>query len=468
MPRFTPATKWIAGVVIAGLLTSAMAGCGEHAPTGDASAIKDPPVVTVAHPQRQTLERPVEQPARVEAFEQTPIYVKIPGYADKVEVEIGTAVKKGDPLAELRVPELLEDLKYKTGLVEQARIDITLADKALLVAQANVKTAEALIQEARSGLTRADTSYKRWKTEAARMGKLVKGDVISVESGVDAAYQFEVAQAARAEADAKVQSAEAGFVESQARRDKAETDVAAARNRQVLAETDKRRTLAMLEYTHVTAPFDGVVSERHVDTGHFLQPTTGSSTATQPLFVVVRTDKVRVFLEVPETDAVLVKCGPKEGSQAIIRVPVLNDREFTGRVAGSSWSLAAGQRTLRTEIDFDNTEGVLRPGMYAHALIEVQQPDAWTLPSAALATRDGQTFCYCLEDGKAVWTPVKVGSRQGGIVEVVKKQVQPAKPGDGFRWVNFSGSESVITDRVKELINGQPVRVSSTETRPAG
>jgi HlyD family secretion protein len=275
--------------------------------------------------------------------------------------------------------------------------------------------------------------------------------------------QFKAADAARDETVAQVQSAEATHDESLARRDKAEAEMTAAKNRLLLAQSAEKETAAMVEYTRITAPFDGVVSERHVDTGHFLQPASGPALGAQPLFVVVRIDKVRVFLEVPETEAVLVKYGPKEGSLAHIRVPVLNDREFTGQVAGSSWSLDRGQRTLRTEVDFDNPEGVLRPGMYAHALIDVEKPDAWTLPSKALVTRDGQTFCYFLEDGKAVRTPVRVGFHAGGLVEVVKKQARPNKPGEEPRWLNFTGAESVIAERAGELTDGQAVRVSSAE-----
>src|SRR5207249_329803 len=118
----------------------------------------------------------------------------------------------------------------------------------------------------------------------------------------------------------------------------------------------------------ILAPFDGVVSQRNVHRGHFLQPgTSGSGTRGESLFVVVALEKVRVFLEVPEADAILVS----DGMPARIRIPVLNDREFTGTVAGSSWSLEPGQRTLRTEIDFANPGELLRPGMYAHAVIEV-------------------------------------------------------------------------------------------------
>jgi multidrug efflux pump subunit AcrA (membrane-fusion protein) len=350
-----------------------------------------------------------------------------------------------------------EELQVKKGLVAQAGIDITLAEKALKVAEASHKTARSLVAEVRASRKRSSASLARWKSEAARMEKMSRERVIDTQSRDETLHQYRAAEAALAEADARIASAEAAEAEGLARCDKAEADVAAARNRLLVAASEERRLAALLRYADLTAPFDGVVSQRNVHTGHFLQPAAGPAGKAEPVFEVVRMDKVRIFLEVPEADAVLVKCGTKEGCPAKIRVPVLNDREFAGRVSGTSWSLEPSQRTLRTEIDFDNPQGLLRPGMYAHALIEAEQPDAWTLPAGALLTRDGQTCCYLLEDGKAVRTAVRSGAREGGDVEVLKKQRRPARPGDRLRWVDFDGAEAILIGRVDELIDGQSV-----------
>jgi RND family efflux transporter MFP subunit len=235
--------------------------------------------------------------------------------------------------------------------------------------------------------------------------------------------------------------------------------VEAARNRLKLAQAEHRRMEAMVGYARITAPFAGVVTDRNVDPGHLLQPPSGSGSAL-PLFVVSRTDKVRVFLEVPETDAVLVR----KGALGHIRVQVLNDEEFEGEVAGDSFSLEPNQRTLKTEMDFLNPKGKLRPGMYAHAIVRAQQPGAITIPALAVLTRDGQTFCYLAVDGKAVRTAIKTGARAGAMLEVVKKERPPSKPGEPARWVNFTGQEDVITTNPRELGNGQPIRVMpSTE-----
>lgn len=170
----------------------------------------------------------------------------------------------------------------------------------------------------------------------------------------------------------------------------------------------------------------------------------------------MRTDRVRVFLDVPEADAISVH----DGALASIRIPVLNDREFTGRVAGSAWSLEPGQRTLRTEIDFDNPRELLRPGMYAHASIPAEQPDTFSLPSSAVLIRDGQSFCYCAEQGKVVKTVIRIGAREGDRVEVLKKRSLRKPAGGTDRWEDLTGKEIIVVSNPGELTDGQAIQVA--------
>lgn len=439
-----------------GLLAAGSAGCGRQAAEGQVASAPAVPRVATVRPTRKLLRHTIEQPARIQAFERTPIHAKISGYVQDVRVEIGSRVGKGDLLAELWVPELREELKQKEARVVQAGIEIKQAEKALEVARANYKTAQSQVQEAVAGRKRARANCEYRKSESDRIDRLAHDQSIADRIRDEALNQLRSAEAACEEIEARVTSAEAARQESAARRDKAEIDLEAARNQLELAQADQRRLQALVDYARITAPFAGVVSARHVDTGHFLRPE-GRHGDANPLFVVERTDRVRVFLEVPEIDAVLVK----EGLTACIRVQALNEEEFLGKVAGSSWSLEPGQRTLRTEVDFDNPRGRLRPGMYAHAIIEVEQADAWTLPAATILTRDGQTFCYCANSGKAVRTPVKVGVRRGDVLEILKMQQRPAKPGDKARWVNCTGVEQVIATNPGELTEGQTIFVSA-------
>jgi RND family efflux transporter MFP subunit len=289
------------------------------------------------------------------------------------------------------------------------------------------------------------------------MEDLARAKVIDTQTREETLHQLRASQATLEEAEAKVQTCSAMGRESAAKRDKAAADLEAAKNRRLLATTDEHRVAALLAYAVIKAPFDGVVSERHVHTGHLLQVSAGTGEKKDPLFVVVRTDRVRVFLDVPEADAVLVR----PGISAKVRIQVLNDREFTGRVTGSSWSLEGGQRTLRTEVDLDNPEELLRPGMYAHSSVPIEHREMFSVPEAAVVIRDGQTFCLCAVNNKAVKTLIRTGVKEGSNIEVLKKLTPSSDPAQRSNWQDFTGQEQVIVTNPSDLTDGQPLQVQA-------
>lgn len=457
MTRVAKHLPW-SGSGALGLLLVLATGCGKPPAVAPPEAPRVPEVQTV-HPLRQSLARRVEQPARIEAFEVTPIHAKIPGYVKVVNVEIGTRVGKNDVLAELWVPEQEEELKQKEAEVKLAGVAIKQAEKALVVTRTTIATAKSLVAEARASRKRAEASYERWKSESKRMDRLVRSKVIAPESRDEVLNQFRAAGATVEETAARILSTQAMQAEAEAKYAKAEIDLEASQVHLRLAEAHQRRVAALLAYAKIRAPYDGVVTQRHVHTNHFVQPAAG--TTGKPLFVVARTDKVRVFLDVPERDAVLVQArGP-----ARIRVPVLNDAEFTGTVAGSSFALDSLQRTLRTEVDFDNPGERLRPGMYAHATLDVVDRRAMTLPAAAILTRDGEPYCFCVDVNKrAARLPLRIGIRQGDVVEVLKKR---RRSGTARRWEDLTGEEEVIVASPGELSTGQQVQVAAEAPAPA-
>ncbi len=375
-------------------------GCGTTPP------VPAPPV----RPERHALQRLVEQPGWVEAYERAPLFARIAGYVRAVRADIGTRVRKDDVLAEVDVPEMEVDLKQKEAAVGQA---------------------EAQVKQARAAVLSAEAQRERLKSQYERLAKAGRGGVIDQENVEEARFAY--------------QAAEAGL-------ERAKADVAAAEAQVAVAKASRDHVRTMLQFAQIRAPFDGVVSERHVDTGHLLEPTAKGS----PLFVVVRTDRVRIFLDVPETDAVLVQ----KDAVARIRIQGLDDEEVEGTVAGTSWALDPGQRTLRTEVDFPNPDGKLRPGMYAYATIKCRRPEALTVPTSAVLTRDHQTFCYCVEDGKAVRLPIKIGARDGTVVEVLKKQTGSRGAGQPARWEDFTGREEIIPGAAATLTDGQTVQVA--------
>jgi HlyD family secretion protein len=200
------------------------------------------------------------------------------------------------------------------------------------------------------------------------------------------------------------------------------------------------------------------VTRRSVNTGE-LVGLPGIGKAEPPLFVVARTDSVRISVALPEEAATAVT----PGARAVIRVPALGGQEFGGKVTRMAGGLDPGTRTLRAEIALPNPGGKLLPGMYGTAAITVEHAGAWALPSAAVVTQGGQTVVYRVEGGKALRTPVQVGLRGGGLVEVLKKQTRPGKADEQGGWEDFTGEDQVVTSDPGKLADGQPVRVGPAE-----
>lgn len=428
-------------------------GCQQPAQDAKSAASKGdqrPRSVTVTRPERKTIRREVGQPGLIEAFERTPIVSKIPGYVLKWNVDIGDSIHKDDVLAELWVPEMVSELRLKEQMVRQAK-------KSLAMAQAQVETARAQIQESLAAVSRAESTHDYWQGQTARFASLVKGQVLDKQTEADTLNQSRSSAAALEEARARVESAKALLQEKASAREKADVDIRAA-------EAERQRQADLVGYATLTSPYEGVVTERNINTKQFVQPAT--SAQGDVLYVVERTDTVRIFVSVPETDADWVHVG----TPAMVRVQALGGQEFEGEVTRTSWSLNAVTRTLRTEIDLENPElpkqgRRFRPGMYAYATVTAEWPDVLTLPTSAVVTEGDvnvgyKRFCYLVDDGRVKRTRIEIGARNDQLVEVLRKQVPASNPGEAPGWEAFAGTEQVVQKDVSGLKDGQPVEVS--------
>jgi multidrug efflux pump subunit AcrA (membrane-fusion protein) len=437
----------------AAALLAVAGGCRQPSAGAPADKGKEQPVraVAVVKPERKTIRRQVGLPGVIQAFERTSILARVPGYVQQWNVDLGDPVQKGEVLAELWVPEMVDELKLKEEQVEQAR-------KILAMAQAQVGTARARVQEAEAGLARAEATHDYWKRQSARFDSLVKGAVLDRQTQEETLNQYQSAVAAVKEAKAKIESARALQQEKEAARDKAEVDIRAA-------EAERRRQADLVGYARLLAPYKGIVTQRSINTGQFVQPATGVSG--DVLYVVERTDVVRVFVSVPETDADWVRVG----APAEVRVQALQDQEFRGKVTRTARSLNGTTRTLLTEIDLPNPENRLRPGTYAYATIDAEWPDVPTLPASAVVTEGDvnvgyQTFCYLVENDRVKRTPIRVGARNDQLVEVLKKQVAETRTGEGPRWEVFTGQEEVVRGDLSGLKDGQQIMVKASGEQP--
>jgi RND family efflux transporter MFP subunit len=436
-----------------------LAGCqGQTPDTPSKPAIAAALEVAAVKPERKTLRLVVEQPGQIEAFEETPLIARIPGYVGTVNCDIGKRLKgpkldakgnilePGEALAELSVPELVAEYQQKVALVKQAEAKEGQAQANIEIAAANLETAKARVTETRAAQDRVQSDVEYWEGQYKRFGDLVASKDVDKQTLDLALNKLKSAQSASKELEAKIHSVLAAQQESVALGAKAKADLAAAK-----ASTDKSRAeeaqlKALVDYAVIRAPYDCVVTRRNVHTGYYLQPGTGAGS--QPLFHVARTDKLRVVIEIPEVDALLIQ----EGREGIIRVASVQDRDFRGKVVRTSWSLDTKSRTQRVEIDLDNKDDVLRPGMYAYVSFPVTLPDRMTLPANAVVVQGDKAFCWLLVQGKAVRTPLRIGHREGNAVEVLKKHA----PGTST-WADLTGEDVVIASNLANLTDGQAV-----------
>ena len=432
-----------------GVLTFLNAGCGK--PAGEATATAatagSAPVarVTTVTPERMTVRRTTEEPGQLEAAETTPIYAKLAGYVESVAVNIGAKVKKGQVLAELRMPETEADLKQRRALVEQARSEKKQAEATVDVTRAGVASAEAKVTEIQTGTRRAEADVARWRAEFARIEQLIR-DWAQTGSLLDETRnKLQAAQAAEEEVRAQVKYAEAALAEAKARLDKGRSDVQTAISHIEVARFEADHAEAMAGYMKIIAPFDGIVIRRTVDTGHLTTP--GASG--ELLFIVARSDIVTITVGVPETDAPFVNAG----DPARVRLQALEGKIFEGKVSRTGWALDAATRTLQTEIDLPNEDDLLRPGLYAYTtIIAEEHKDALTVPTTAIV-RDGEkSYCVVVAEGRAKLREVTPGLVDGKRTEIV---------------AGLGGGEQIVEANAASLVDGQPVEQNKPQAEAA-
>ncbi len=403
--------------------------------------------VVVGKPVRKTLVVSTTQPAQIEAFDTTPLVSRISGYIGAVLVDIGDTVTKGQTLVELSVPEMHDDLDQKKALVEQAEAELAEAAVDVEAAAAAVDTAEARIARAEAGVIHARGDFERSRSEHARYSGLAADRSVTQKLVDESKSQFAGAEGAYHEALANVQSTKALAHEAQVAVRKATSSKAAFAARLDVARANLAQSATLLEYTKITAPYDGVVTARGVAPGDYVTPPASATLSARPLLVVASASVARVFVETPEIEAALVDRGDK----ATVRVPALGQRVFEASVTRSSWSLDPVNRSLRVEVDIVNADLALRPGMYATATIVLDQRlDALTLPAAAIVREGAESMCCVVESGRIARRRVEIGPRGGGDVEILK---------------GLEPDDSVVLARAESLADGQNVEAVVAEKK---
>ena len=450
---------WISGGAAAALLVVGALGYtqfyGHSAAPSSSSADRAPIEVKTVHAVRQTIRKVLEQPGRVEAYEQTPIFVKISGFVQEWKADQGAKVKQGDVLAVLSVPEEVEELKRREATAALNTAEVVAADKSLEAAIADEAKAEAVLRQAQATKARTEANVVRWKAEFDRVTQIRDLKAASQNDYDIAQEQLHTAQATVAEAKAGIDSATAALASASAARVRAVATVAVAKAQVSVAEADARRQREWLKYATVKAPYDGVIFERNVNVGQYVMAPTSGSTQ-PPLFVIVRKDPMRINVDVPESEAVLIK----EGMPVVVRIQSKSDWEIPAQVSRLSWALDLSSRTLRVEVDLLNAEEHLRPGMFAIVRFATERPAAWVVPSSVVVTTDEQPYAVRVENGKSIKTPVKIGAKQGGMLEIMQKQMRAVARGETIPWESLTGTEEFLTARPAGWTDGMGVTLA--------
>ncbi len=452
------------------LAAVAAAGCGGDKKKNYTS-VSAPPTVRLTKPAARTISRTVGQPGYVQSYERTSIYPKLSAYIEKWIVDIGDRVKKGEVLATLFVPELVEEFGTKKATVERDKREVIRARKVVEVAAAELVAAKSRVVEARAEFKRYQTETDRWDSEVKRLTREVSRDVVSPQDLLQSTNRFKASASKRDAARSAIDKAAADELSRENDLAKAEADVEVANDRLSVAQSDEKRIEAWVGYLTLMAPFDGVIVARNANTFDFVLPNTGDPTAMQrapdvstssaaPIYVVDRTDIVRVFIDLPERDASYVQIG----SPASVMIRSFKDQEIPGKVTRTAWALNVKSRTMRVEIDLPNTEMRILPGMYVYGKLEIERAGVRALPVDAVVKGGGNNYCWLLENQKAVKTEIEVGLSDDQWIEVTHRRppLFLDSPGTPRPWTPIDGSEQVILGDLTILSEGMTVQVENT------
>lgn len=361
------------GYVVFGVMLAIAAGglgCGSSTEAQRASqegtAQPSPAAAPLAVPVTAVLSQPMERTLTLSgdlvAFQDVALHARVEGFVERMDVDRGSVVRRGALLARIVAPELQADLEE---------------------AEAKVQGADAQRLEAQAALASEQATFERLKQASATPG---------VVAGNDVQVARQKAEAARARVEAATRNLEA-------------TRQAARSLREV--ET----------YLQITAPFDGVVTERSAHVGSLVGP------ASSPLVRMQQVSPLRLVAPIPEPYVAAIRIG--EPIQ--FTVTTFPGETFTGRLARTARALDVTTRTMAVELDVVNGERRLAPGMFA----EVRWParregPSLFVPRSAVATTTERSFVIRVRNGIAEWVDVRRGATMDDLIEVFGE----LQPGD--------------------------------------
>jgi membrane fusion protein, multidrug efflux system len=374
----------IAAVVI---LTWAIVRIGaQKGPTPAPAANAQTPTVVVTSVVSQDLSRQVRLPGELQAYQDVALYPKVQSFVEWIGVDRGSAVKAGQLLVRMSAPELAAQLSEAAAKARGAASQE-------IEAEARVGSIRAQRLEAEAKLASDEATYNHLKAASATPGVVAGNDVQVAQRTVEA-------DRARVKLYEENERAAQAQVQSFAENAKAVADAA-------------RSVQDVQSYLRITAPFDGVITERNVHKGSLVGPSGGP--ASWPLLRIRQVSKLRLVVAVPEADVAGISAGDKVN----FSVPAFPGQTFTGEVARISQALDVKTRTMPVELDVANSPARLAPGMYAEVIWPVGRRQASLfVPPSAIATTTERTFVIRIRNGFTEWVDVKRGQPMGDLIEV--------------------------------------------------
>ena len=329
------------------------------------------PTVAVLHPKTSSAQEELVLPANVQPWKSAPILARTNGYLKAWYVDIGTHVKRGQLLAEIDTPELDQQLR-------QARADMA--------------TAEA--------------NYDLARSTATRYRKLLQENAVAVQ-------ETEVAQGDYAAKKAILESTRANV----------------------------KRLEELRAFQRIEAPFDGVITARNIDVGALIDSGGGGGTA-RALFQIAASDRLRVFVNVPQTWSRAMQ----PGMTGELTLPELAGQRIGAKLARSSESIDQTSRTLLVEFEVDNLAGRLFTGSYGEMHIRLPgRPGALLLPiNALMFGPDGSRAAVVRPGDTIALVPITIGRDFGKEVEIV---------------AGLTATDQVVVNPPDSIVDGDHVRV---------
>jgi len=357
------------------------------------------PTVTTATARLSHDSRSLTLPGQTAAFDSAYLYARATGFVAERRVDIGSRVKRGDLLLRIDAPDLDAQLN-------QARAQLGQMQAALVQAQATLKQAQDNKSLASINSYRATTLAREgWGTQQTADTNTTNARVSTSNVG----------------------SAQAGV------------GVAEANVRAQQATVD--RLVALTGFERVSAPFDGVITERDVDVGDLVQSDTSSGT---PLFHIDREDVLRCQVYVPQSDF----AGIHDGLPAEVTVPELPGHAFHAHVSRSSLALAQNSRSMLVEIDVPNRDGLLTPGLFVNVGFTVRPPAPTVLipDSSLIFDAKGLHVAEITPEQRVRFQPITIYRDLGTEAEVRQ---------------GLKGGETLIVNPPVDLSDDQRVHPSS-------